>query len=140
MTAKKRFSQRYLEAYLTMYNYVSPSDLAGDVCFRPTLLQTKTRIHNLVDAYLTPDILSDRLEELPEQFLNPQPRPWQPIIWQNINPEQILAIEIELFLNIIQGALDTEAPYQRLYPNQQTVFTVDSSCNGAICRWCSRWR
>lgn len=110
MTAKKRFSQRYLEAYLTMYNYVSPSDLAGDVCFRPTLLQTKTRIHNLVDAYLTPDILYDRLEDLPEQFLNPQPRPWQPIVWQDINLEQILAIEIELFLNIIQGALDTEAP------------------------------
>lgn len=93
-----------------MYNYVSPTDLAGDVCFRPTFLQTKTRIHNLVDAYLTPDILYDRLEDLPEQFLNPQPHPWQPIVWQNISPEQILGIEIEVFSSIIQGALDTIAP------------------------------
>lgn len=93
-----------------MYNYISPSDLAGDVCFCPTFWQTKTRIHNLVDAYLTTDILSDRLEDLPEQFLNPQPRPWQSIVWHNINSEQILDIETDIFSNIIQGALDTEAP------------------------------
>ena len=93
-----------------MYNYVSPTDLAGEVCFLPTFLQTKTRIHNLVNVYLTVDILYDRLEDLPEQFLNPQPRPWQPIIWQKIDPEQILDFDLEVFLNIIRGALETEAP------------------------------
>ncbi|VEP17108.1 conserved hypothetical protein [Hyella patelloides LEGE 07179] len=93
-----------------MYNYVSVADLAGDVCFNPTFLQTKTRIHHLIDTYLTLDILGDRLEDLPEQFLNPQPRPWQPIEWQSINSEQILGIDLKAFLGIIKGALDTEAP------------------------------
>jgi hypothetical protein len=86
------------------------TDLAGDVCFNPTFWQTKARIHHLLDTYLSKDILCDRLEDLPEQFLNPQPRPWQHIEWQNINSEQILGIELKTFLGIIKGALDTEAP------------------------------
>ena len=93
-----------------MYDYISCPDLAGDVCFNPTFWQTKTRIHNLIDTYLTTNILCDRLEDLPEQFLNPQPRPWQPINWHNINSEQIIAIDLKVFLSIIKGALDTEAP------------------------------
>ena len=92
------------------YSYVNPTDLAGDVCFHPSLLQTKTRIKNLVATYLTDDILCDRLEDLPEQFLNPQSRPWQTINWHAIDSEQILGIEPEVFLSIIKGALDTEAP------------------------------
>ena len=93
-----------------MYNCISPTDLAGDVCFNPTFWQTKARIQNLIANYLTPDILCDRLEDLPEQFLNPQPRPWQPIDWHNINSEQIIGIDLEVFLSIVKGALDTEAP------------------------------
>lgn len=93
-----------------MYHYLSVTDLAGDVCFNPTLIQTKTRIHNLIATYLTSELLSDRIKDLPEQFLNPQPRPWQPIEWQSINSEQILGIDLKLFLKIIKGALETEAP------------------------------
>jgi hypothetical protein len=90
--------------------YIDPTDLAGDVCFNPTFWQTKARIHHLLANYLTEEILCDRLEDLPEQFLNPQPRPWQHIEWQSIDREQILGIELETFLAIIKGALDTEAP------------------------------
>ena len=92
------------------YTYVTPADLAGDITFRPSVLQTKTRINNLVATYLTDEILCDRLEDLPEQFLNPQPRPWQTINWHTIHSEQILGIDLETFLSIIKGALDTEAP------------------------------
>lgn len=92
------------------YTYVAPKDLAGDVCYQPSLLQTKTRINNLVATYLTQDILCDRLEDLPEQFINPQPRPWQTINWQRIDSNQILGIDLEVFLKIIKGALDTESP------------------------------
>lgn len=92
------------------FKYLSATDLAGEVCFNPNFWQTKTRIHNLLDTYLTQDILCDRLEDLPEQFLNPQPRPWRTIQWQNISQEQILGIEFKTFLSIIKGTLDTEAP------------------------------
>ena len=93
-----------------MYEYIALTDLAGDVCFNPSFWQTKTRIHHLVDTYLTTDLLCNRLEDLPEQFLNPQPRPWQTIRWQSINSAQIIGIDLEVFLKIIKGALDTEAP------------------------------
>lgn len=90
--------------------YQPKLDLAGEVCFRPSFWQTKTRINYLIDEYLNPDELSDRLVELPEQFQNPQPRPWATFNWQDINPEQVIGLELDIFLSIIKGALDTEAP------------------------------
>ena len=90
--------------------YLTPTDLAGDVCYQPSFLQTKTRIKHLVATYLTHEILCDRLEDLPEQFLNPQSRPWQTINWQAIDSAQILGLDTPVFLDIIKGALDTEAP------------------------------
>ncbi|PSF39302.1 hypothetical protein C7H19_00500 [Aphanothece hegewaldii CCALA 016] len=68
------------------------------------------RLDTLIDQYLTPQILCTRLEDLPIQFKNPQPRPWQPIHWQNINPEQVIGIELEVFLSILIGAIETEEP------------------------------
>ena len=85
-------------------------DLAGEVCFRPNFWQTKTRINYLIDEYLNLDELSDRLTELPQQFQSPKPRPWAKINWQDINPEQVIGIELDIFLSIIKGTLDTEAP------------------------------
>ena len=85
-------------------------DLAGEVCFRPNFWQTKSRINYLIDEYLNPDQLCDRLEDLPQQFQNPQPRKWSAINWQDINPEQVIGIELDIFLSIIKGSLDTEAP------------------------------
>ena len=93
-----------------MSNYLSPGDLAGKVCFKPNFFQNRARIDFLITNYLSIDKLRDRLEDLPRQWRNPQPRPWQNINWQNINSEQILGIDLTVFLSIIAGAADTEAP------------------------------
>ena len=93
-----------------MNNYQSPVDLAGEVCFRPNFWQTKNRINYLIAEYLSIEKLCDRLEDLPQQFNQPQPRQWQLIDWQDINSEQIIGIDLDIFLAIIKGALDTEAP------------------------------
>lgn len=90
--------------------YQPTMDLAGEVCFRPNFWQTKTRINYLIGEYLSTDKLCDRLEDLPRQFQDPQPRKWSTINWQDINPEQVIGIELDIFLSIIKGALDTEAP------------------------------
>ena len=90
--------------------YQPTMDLAGEVCFRPNFWQTKTRINYLIQKYLGTNELCDRLEDLPRQFQEPQPRKWSNINWQDINPEQVIGIELDIFLSIIKGALDTEAP------------------------------
>ena len=90
--------------------YQPTMDLAGEVCFRPNFWLTKTRINYLIDEYLSFEELCDRMEDLPRQFRDPQPRPWSTINWQDINPEQVIGLELDIFLSIIKGALDTEAP------------------------------
>ncbi|BAY09418.1 ferritin-like domain-containing protein [Calothrix sp. NIES-2098] len=72
--------------------------------------QIQRRIHSLIDNYLADEKLRDRLQDLPLQFSNPQPRPWKPIDWQAINRNQIIGINPEVFLSILIGAMDTEAP------------------------------
>ena len=93
-----------------MNSYCPMMDLAGEVCYKPTFWQTKTRVNHLVTKYLNHQQICDRLEDLPRQFSNPQHRPWQTIDWSNITPEQIIDIDLAVFLKIIQGTLDTEAP------------------------------
>lgn len=90
--------------------YQPTMDLAGEVCFRPNFWQTKARINYLIDEYLSCEELCDRLEDLPQQFKNPQPRQWATINWQDINSEQVIGIDLEIFLAIVRGAIDTEAP------------------------------
>ena len=90
--------------------YKPMRDMAGEVCFRPNFFQTKARVNYLIDEYLNDGELCDRLEDLPEQFINPQPRQWSNINWQDIYPEQVIGLELDIFLSIIKGALDTEAP------------------------------
>ena len=90
--------------------YQETIDLAGQVCFRPNFFQTKGRINHLIDRYLNDTILCDRLDDLPQQFIDPQPRQWSNINWQAIHPEQVVGLELDIFLSIIKGALDTEAP------------------------------
>ena len=90
--------------------YQPTVDLAGEVCFRPNFFQTRGRIDRLIERYLNDIVLSDRLEDLPQQFIDPQPRPWSKINWQAIHPEQVIGLELDIFLSIIKGALDTEAP------------------------------
>lgn len=93
-----------------MNSYRPIMDLAGEVCYQPTFWQIKTRINQLVTKNLHNQKICQHLEDLPQQFSNPQPCPWSPITWANITSDQIIGIEVEVFLNIIQGTLDTEAP------------------------------
>jgi hypothetical protein len=85
-------------------------DLAGQFYPHPHYFQTQRRIKSLIDRYLTGEKLCDRLQDLPLQFQNPQPRPWKPIDWQAISYNQVISINPEVFLSVLVGALDTEAP------------------------------
>lgn len=69
-------------------------------------------IQKLVENHLSQAHLNDRLQDLPQQFINPKPRKWALIDYRAINTNQIIGIEPELFLAILQGAIDTEAPIQ----------------------------
>lgn len=68
------------------------------------------RIKYLIQHYLRIEHLSCRLNDLPQQFNNPQVRPWQKINREAISPEQIVGIELDVFLKILIGAINTEAP------------------------------
>ncbi|MDZ8105400.1 MAG: ferritin-like domain-containing protein [Nostoc sp. DedQUE12a] len=95
-----------------MLNTLSPvaEDLAGQTHPSRHYFQTQQRIRSLIDRYVAAEKLHDRLQDLPIQFQNPQPRPWKLIDWQTINRNQIIGIEPEVFLSILIGAMDTEAP------------------------------
>lgn len=67
------------------------------------------RINRLLDRYLAFEHLHERLQDLPMQFENPQPRPWGLLDWQ-IDRQQIVGIDPDVFLSILVGAIDTEAP------------------------------
>lgn len=88
----------------------STIDLAGQLDRPLHYVDCKNRINALLDRYLSLAILRDRLEDLPAQFERLQPRPWKPIDWQAINDKQIVGIEKTVFLSILKGAIDTEAP------------------------------
>lgn len=88
----------------------SETDLAGQIYLKPNYLQTQRRIKSLVNHYVSEEKLNNRLQDLPIQFENPQPRPWKSINWQTINQNQIIGINPDVFLSIIVGAIDTEAP------------------------------
>ncbi len=90
---------------------VQDSDQAENQAGQTTSFrQTCAKLRSHIDHYVSLDILCDRLADLPRQFENPQPRPWQPIRWDEIHPSQVIGIDLDLFLNIIVGAMDTEAP------------------------------
>lgn len=76
----------------------------------PHTLQTMIRINHLLENYLSTDELNDRLTDLPLQFKNPQPRPWEPIDWHAIAPSQIVGVDLNVFLSVIVGAMEVEAP------------------------------
>ncbi|MBW4490204.1 MAG: ferritin-like domain-containing protein [Trichocoleus desertorum ATA4-8-CV12] len=88
-------------------------DLAGQ--YHPSLnhWQIQRRIDALINCYLSVEHLRDRLEDLPVQFRTPQTRPWQPIDWQAIDRQQVVGIDLDVFLAILKGAIDTEAPIRQ---------------------------
>jgi hypothetical protein len=67
-------------------------------------------IQPVLDRYFQPAYLTDRLQDLPNQFERPQPRKWARIDWHNITPHLVTGIDLSLFLAILKGAIDTEAP------------------------------
>ncbi|MDZ8241571.1 MAG: ferritin-like domain-containing protein [Nostoc sp. ChiQUE01a] len=95
-----------------MLHALSPlaEDLAGQTHPSPHYFQTQQCTRSLIDRYVAVEKLHERLQDLPIQFANPQPRPWKLIDWQTINRNQIIGIEPEVFLSILIGAMDTEAP------------------------------
>ncbi|BBD60953.1 hypothetical protein NIES2109_37540 [Nostoc sp. HK-01] len=95
-----------------MVNTTSPpiEDLADQSYASPNYWQIQHRLRSLIDHYVAVEKLDNRLQDLPTQFTNPQPLPWKPIDWQAINRNQIIGIAPEVFLSILIGAMDTEAP------------------------------
>ncbi|ALF54188.1 hypothetical protein ACX27_17245 [Nostoc piscinale CENA21] len=95
-----------------MVHTTSPlaEDLAGKSYTLPNYWQIQQHLCSLIDDYVASEKLQERLEDLPRQFIHPQPRPWKPIDWQAINHSQIIGIKPEVFLSILIGAMDTEAP------------------------------
>ena len=77
---------------------------------KPNFLQIQQRIRQLNHYYLSQEQLNDRLNELPQQFLQPQPRHWKAIDWQAIAPDQVVGIKLPTILAVLKGAIDTEAP------------------------------
>lgn len=84
-------------------------NLSSPLSLLPQGFQLK-QIHTLMDAYLLPDLLRDRLEDLPRQWESPCPRPWQPLDWSLINRGQLVGMTPDVFLAIVAGAIATEAP------------------------------
>jgi hypothetical protein len=68
------------------------------------------RLHQSLADQLSRDQLNQSLAALPAQFDQPTARPWRKIDWQSIDTSQIQGIEVEVFLAILQGSMDTEAP------------------------------
>ncbi|MDJ0702903.1 MAG: ferritin-like domain-containing protein [Leptolyngbyaceae cyanobacterium MO_188.B28] len=85
-------------------------DLAGQFYASPNYHQIQSRINCLVDIYIADKKLSDRLQDLPGQFENPQPRPWKPIDWRAVQADQIVGVDPAVFVSILAGTIDTEAP------------------------------
>ena len=93
-----------------LHQPIASFDLAGSWQANMKTKAFQRRIQYLVQHHLSLEHLSDRLGDLPRQFNHPQVRPWQKINWQAISPEQVVGIELDVFLKILMGAINTEAP------------------------------
>ncbi|MEN8445768.1 MAG: ferritin-like domain-containing protein [Cyanobacteria bacterium J06555_13] len=85
-------------------------DLAGSWQTGMETRALQQRMTALIQQYLSLEHLSDRINDLPSQFDHPQVRPWQKISWQDISPQQVVGIELKVFLKILIGAINTETP------------------------------
>lgn len=64
----------------------------------------------LIDRYMSIDILSHRLSDLPTPFTQPHTRFWEPIDWKGISRDQIVGVDPDLFIMLVAGATEIEAP------------------------------
>ncbi len=85
-------------------------DLAGYCPKNPNYLQIRARMNRLVDRYLTIDILSQHLIDLPTQFAQPHVRKWEPIDWKSVSRSQIVGVDPDLFIMLVAGATEIETP------------------------------
>ncbi len=85
-------------------------DLAGPVYRNPGYSQIRDRLNYLIEQYLSPEILNQNLNDLPQQFTQPKPRPWGSIDWKAIRPDQIIGIDPQLFLCVVASSVEIEAP------------------------------
>lgn len=69
-----------------------------------------SHLRELLNHYFSIVHLNDRLQDLPNQFNHPQPRHWDLIDWQAISIDQVVGIDPHVFLSILRGAINTEAP------------------------------
>jgi hypothetical protein len=86
------------------------TDLAGYCPENPNYLQIRARMNRLLDRYLTIDILSQHLIDLPTQFSQPHVRKWEPIDWKSISRSQIVGVDPDLFIMLVAGATEIETP------------------------------
>lgn len=87
-----------------------PEDLAIQSYTSSNYWQIQARLRSLIDNYIAVEKLHERLQDLSTQFTHSQARPWKAIDWQGVNRNQIIGITPEIFLSILIGAMDTEAP------------------------------
>jgi hypothetical protein len=85
-------------------------DLAGFCTPQLHYLQTRARINRLVDRYISPEILTAHLQDLPKQFEAPHQRPWQTIHWNDIQKDQIVGVDPALFLSVLASSVEIETP------------------------------
>jgi hypothetical protein len=85
-------------------------DLAGYCAAHPHYLQIRARMNRLIDRYLSIDILSQRLIDLPTQFSQPHVRKWESIEWKSIDRNQIIGVDPDLFIMFVAGATEIETP------------------------------
>jgi hypothetical protein len=105
-------------------------------------LPSPPKVGHLLNHYLSFRQLNARLYDLPIQFKRPQMRPWQVIEWQAIAPDQIVGISPAVYLAVLAGCMNIEAPIhdyshtswhylQQLYPDMAEfvggVRTADGS-------------
>jgi hypothetical protein len=89
---------------------ITNHDLAGNCPSHPNYLEIRARINFLIDRYLSIPTLSKHLADLPTQFTNPHQRPWEPIDWSAISPDQVIGVEPAVFAMVVAGATEIEAP------------------------------
>jgi hypothetical protein len=97
-------------------------DLTGYPVTKPHYLNIRSRINALLDRYMSLDILSERLTDLPCQFIQPQQRPWEKIDWSAINRDQIIGISPDLFITVLAGIVEIEAPIREYAQESWSYF------------------
>ncbi len=122
----------------------SKIDLAGYCDLNPHYFQVRARINFLVERYLSLDILSAQLQDLPQQFVTPQPRAWQKIDWKALDIQQIVGINPKFFVAVIAAIVEVETPIRNYSQESWNYFKnmhapmaqfMGSNCSSEVSIW-----